>query len=128
MSAWGTTDLAEALPAAPAPEASAEGAPQFNPRAHGWVQPEAYDYAKYNMSGKEYEAQKAAAAENAELGPTLHSGETWAGSAPVYEWKGEYGDVGPRFPDIEKMLFGTDEDNGTGVINFEKYLLLHPDV
>lgn len=125
MSTWGTQDLAKALPAATLnPNASAECA-VADPRTHGWAKPEAYDYGKYNMSTKEYQDQQlaafeAAAAENQGLPSGLHSGESWAGNAPIYEWKGEYGDVGPRFPDIEAMLFGNEEAD-TGVIDFQKY-------
>ncbi|KJZ79385.1 hypothetical protein HIM_01536 [Hirsutella minnesotensis 3608] len=31
---------------------------------------------------------------------------TWDGNAPVYQWNDEFGDVGPRFPDVEQELFG----------------------
>ena len=127
MSIWGTAALQEALPAqdaAPTSNAPAEEA-AVDPRAHGWVAPEAYDYGKYNMSSKEYDdARKAAFEEQAAHNSA--NDNTWAGSAPMYEWKGEYGDVGPRFPDIEAILFGSGDDTGTGVINFEKYFSFTP--
>jgi ATP-dependent RNA helicase DDX3X len=30
----------------------------------------------------------------------------WHGTATKYEWKDEYGEVGPRIPELEKQLFG----------------------
>ncbi|KAJ5970587.1 Helicase C-terminal [Penicillium vulpinum] len=32
----------------------------------------------------------------------------WAGVAARYEWKDEYGDVGPAVPELEEQLFGSD--------------------
>ena len=38
--------------------------------------------------------------------------------AAVYEWNDEYGDVGPRFEELEKQLFGAENHVRAG-INFE---------
>lgn len=42
-------------------------------------------------------------------------GGDWANKAPVYEWKDEYGDVGPRFEDLEKQLFGYENHVRQGI-------------
>lgn len=31
---------------------------------------------------------------------------TWDGNARVYQWNDEFGDVGPKFPELELDLFG----------------------
>jgi ATP-dependent RNA helicase DDX3X len=36
----------------------------------------------------------------------------FGGSARVYEWKEEYGDLGPRIPEFEKELFGNPANHG----------------
>lgn len=33
----------------------------------------------------------------------------------MYEWKEEYGDIGPRFEDLEKHLFGSEFHVRTGI-------------
>jgi ATP-dependent RNA helicase DDX3X len=42
----------------------------------------------------------------------------WASDAAVYEWTDEYGDVGPRFAELEKQLFGAENHVRSGE-NFE---------
>ena len=32
--------------------------------------------------------------------------QTWDGNAPLYEWNDDFGDVGPKFPQVELDLFG----------------------
>jgi hypothetical protein len=39
----------------------------------------------------------------------------------VYEWKEEYGDIGPRFEALEKELFGSEFHVRTG-IKFDTYV------
>lgn len=39
----------------------------------------------------------------------------WAGEAAKYEWKAEYGDVGPADPRLEKMLFYSEHAVRKGV-------------
>lgn len=39
----------------------------------------------------------------------------WAGQAAKYEWKAEYGDVGPADPRLEKMLFYSEHAVRKGV-------------
>ena len=57
-------------------------------RAAGWTERSAVDYATVTDQAAD-------------------SGD-WFGTAKVYEWKGEYGDVGPQVPELEKILFGGD--------------------
>lgn len=42
-----------------------------------------------------------------------------AAAARVYEWEDEFGDVGPRIPELEKELFGEFDSSGQG-IDFSK--------
>ena len=63
-------------------------------REAGWVEPVKYDYETYN-----------AARENLDPSAELPS---WAANATKYEWKDEYGDVGPTHPELEAVLFGKD--------------------
>ena len=65
-------------------------------REAGWVEPEKYDYNSYNAKPNEPRDP---------LDPALEL-PTWAANATKYEWKDEYGDVGPAHPELEKMLFG----------------------
>ena len=122
MSDWKVDELAAALPVddtSAAPAAPVNDGP--NPQEHGWVKKESYDYARYNMSNKEL--ADANAANQASLGNQGSSfqvrSDDWAGNAAVYEWKDEYGDVGPRFPDIETQLFGSEMHVRSGV-NFNE--------
>ena len=50
-----------------------------------WAEPQAVDYT-------------ALASQNYDQG--------WGCNARPYEWKDEYGDVGPKFPELELELFG----------------------
>ncbi|RDA82499.1 hypothetical protein CP532_6857 [Ophiocordyceps camponoti-leonardi (nom. inval.)] len=51
----------------------------------GWVTNQAIDYTSPANPGEE---------------------ATWDGNARVYEWNDEYGDIGPKFPELELELFG----------------------
>lgn len=134
MSAFGTQDMAAALPTT-----NATGP---NPQEHGWTKPTPIDYATYNKSSKELMderiANESAAAASAGIDSQAGNGQApvdnstfgqdgvstgeWAGNAPVYEYQDEYGDVGPRFAALENELFGGDFRLRTG-INFDKYVL-----
>jgi ATP-dependent RNA helicase DDX3X len=85
--------------AIPENESVAETGDQTAPL--GWVERTAFDYTAM--------ADPEAAA-------------TWDGNAKVYQWKDEYGDVGPAFEELEVELFGnpsTRHDRHTG-LNFAK--------
>jgi ATP-dependent RNA helicase DDX3X len=60
MSAWGTGDMAAALPDAaveqPAEQVTdAPAAETKDPQAYGWVAPTKYDYETFNKTNKELE-------------------------------------------------------------------------
>ncbi|KAJ0425991.1 DEAD/DEAH box RNA helicase [Aspergillus carlsbadensis] len=76
-------------------------------RAKGWVEPEIYDYQKYN-AGPSLEKP---AEEDGQEEPLPE----WAAKAAKYEWKDEYGDVGPENPQLEQMLFRSEFINRTGL-------------
>ncbi|TVY81426.1 ATP-dependent RNA helicase ded1, partial [Lachnellula suecica] len=90
------------------------------PGEHGWADNKtaAYDYEVYNKTAKELAAAQGevddeAAAEVQAYMPEdigavggLMPGQ-FGSNAAVYEWKEEYGDVGPEFPELEKQLFGS---------------------
>lgn len=50
-----------------------------------WAQPQAVDYTA--LSSQNYD-------------------QGWGCNARSYEWKDEYGDVGPKYPELELELFG----------------------
>lgn len=136
MSAWGTSELASALPQvmqsiesdpAPRPAPGQTDGGKADPQKHGWVDKTSYDYASFNKSSKELLDDRAAAAEAGVLQPTEDDGGhmmgvkqgDWASTGAVYEFpEGDFGDVGPALPALEKMLFGDGEQMTTGV-NFK---------
>jgi ATP-dependent RNA helicase DDX3X len=68
-------------------------------RSKGWVAPSAYDYSATSKISKS--ADDLAAIPQDEQ-------PQWAHLAAKYEWKDEYGDVGPEIPELEKQLFGNE--------------------
>ena len=60
-------------------------------RDRGWTEPEKFDYAKLEGTKKEDDHDDAA--------------PEWAASATKYEWKEEYGDLGPEHALLERQLF-----------------------
>jgi ATP-dependent RNA helicase DDX3X len=75
-------------------------------REKGWVAPQEYDYARYTNT--EPHKKPAEGEENAQ-------DLAWASSAAKYEWNEEYGDVGPRNPELEKMLFQSEFTSRVGI-------------
>ena len=89
---------------------------RVNSLAPTWkaIKPVEYDYSLYNASGREereaaergvterlaVEAEAAAEADQYTSDVPL-----WASGAAKYEWKEEYGDIGPPHPELEKQLF-----------------------
>lgn len=105
-----TGDMAAALDAGavqPAKVDPAEAAALA--RQKGWTAPEKYDYERYNATGGAPPVEE-------ELPAEL----IWGARAAKYEWKDEYGDVGPANPELEKMLFHNEFTNRRGH-QFEKY-------
>ncbi|RAK74015.1 DEAD/DEAH box helicase [Aspergillus fijiensis CBS 313.89] len=76
-------------------------------RAKGWVAPESYDYDKYTATPAPAE-QPAGDAGDGQL-------PEWAANAAKYEWKDEYGDVGPEIPELEEQLFRNEFINRAGL-------------
>ena len=85
-------------------------------RDKGWVVPENYDYKTYNATAEDRIAAAKAAegGEFAENTPAFQD-PAWASNAAKYEWNDEYGDVGPRFPDLEAQLFKSELTNRVGL-------------
>lgn len=63
-------------------------------REQGWNEPEQYDYEMFKGEVRATEGDEKAA-------PLPE----WESNAIKYEWKEEYGDVGPENTELEKMLF-----------------------
>lgn len=125
-----TNDEMHAVPAARALTIDGK-----TPQEVGWVVPTAYNYSLYNASGKDATTQAAAATDadplreiganttkyqlpDTEIYQGVAPGE-WHSNAKVYEWDDDYGDVGPKFEQLEKQLFGDANHVRTG-LNFSK--------
>lgn len=117
MDSFGTEDMAAALPevsdAAEATEATQVVSRLDQEAANlardkGWAEPEKYDYSRY-------------AGPTGDPADRSHSfdGTPWASDARKYEWKEEYGEVGPEDEELEKMLYRHDLINRAGV-KFDK--------
>ena len=80
------------------PAAAPEQKPKFDvkdfevdPHEQGWVHKEKMDYALASATYKELE-------ERTDV-------PQWSSQGRKYEWKGDYGEVGPEDPELEKILF-----------------------
>lgn len=83
---FGTEEVAAEEPAAETkPQLTKD---EFNEkaRAAGWTEATAFNYDEFQRLGG--------------------NDADWHGAAKSYEWKDEYGDVGPEVPELEKILFG----------------------
>lgn len=81
-------------------------------REKGWIEPESYDYSKYNNSGPPGplpNIPEEGAPQEQENVPQ------WAAQAAKYEWKDEYGDIGPAVPELENALFRNEYINRQGL-------------
>lgn len=76
-------------------------------RAAGWTETTAFDYVEFQRQGG--------------------SNADWSGAARVYEWKDEYGDVGPAIPELEIALFGGEFQmrRGEHMSNFASTVTVH---
>lgn len=96
-------------------EAAAHGPGNMNveaaalAREKGWAEPEKYDYSKYLGDRP--------AAASGDDGEQIVYGAT----AAKYEWKEEYGDVGPPNEELERMLFHNELTNRIGDEGFDQY-------
>ncbi len=123
MSAWGTEDMAASLPT-PEGAAIASKSSALTPQQFGWAAKVGYDYATYSKTTKELSEEAQGAPEPVE--DEEHAGAVggilpgqWANNAAVYMWDDDFGDVGPRFPQLEQQLFGSEFHVKSG-IQFEK--------
>jgi ATP-dependent RNA helicase DDX3X len=78
-------------------------------RNKGWIKPQEFDYDAYNASGK-----------GTGTGQVVKG--DWSHNAGKYEWKEEYGDVGPPSAELEDQLFRSELTNRQG-LKFDKYIL-----
>ncbi|KAH7386166.1 P-loop containing nucleoside triphosphate hydrolase protein [Cadophora sp. MPI-SDFR-AT-0126] len=122
MADWGTAEMQAALQDQTSEGAAAATpavAPVKNPQEYGWVEPTKYNYELYTKSSKELaEAQANGLGESADAEDVGVGGIAvgdWASNAKIYVWDDEYGDVVPRFPDLEKQLFGSENHVRTGI-------------
>lgn len=72
----------------------------------GWTAPQPFDYNAYNTTPNATVEDRQAA--EADL-------PAWAHNAEKYEWKEEYGDVGPPNEALEKQLFHSELQNKQGI-------------
>lgn len=78
--------------------------------ATAWSKPVPYDYAAATGATREERDEAARNARSAELDASGDAGMTadvplWASNAKKYEWRDEFGDVGPAIPELERQLF-----------------------
>lgn len=78
-------------------------------REQGWAKPEKYNYSAYNASTRE---EREAVESMLEL-------SDWASNAAKYEWKDEFGDIGPPHPELERQLFHEGTGTHSGIL-FQK--------
>lgn len=89
-------------------------------REHGWAEPVGYDYSRYQRNNAPRAGTDGAVVDGTIGGDgdgiavgdsaTDFEPPAWESAAARYEWKDDYGDIGPAFPELEKILFG-DEDH-----------------
>lgn len=91
------SNVADALPEAEEAAAMA--------REKGWVVPQRYNYEAYNALNRD---------DYADALP-------WASNSAKYEWKEEYGDIGPPNEELEQMLFKDEYIPRVGKL-LEKYV------
>ena len=81
-------------------------------RDKNWAEPQKFDYQAYNAAPpKGQRADVPAEGDDTVDAPKV---PTWMSNAAKYEWKEEYGDVGPRHAELEKELFGSEFKMKTG--------------
>ncbi|CAM1501746.1 Fc.00g037300.m01.CDS01 [Cosmosporella sp. VM-42] len=101
---WTTGDLAEALPSSIAPIDGKAAGPDGQIQAETVGEQPTTEPATISLEKwAKQEASDYTAGEDA--GPQ----QTWDGNVPVYQWDEEFGDVGPKFPELEIELFGPED-------------------
>ncbi|EEH18325.1 hypothetical protein PABG_00888 [Paracoccidioides brasiliensis Pb03] len=99
---FGVQEMAEAIHQAAGPGGNWNEEAVALAREKGWAPPQHCDYDAYTGEPKPADGGDAT-----EL-------PGWASSAARYEWKEEYGDVGPRNEELEEMLFRNELINRVG--------------
>jgi ATP-dependent RNA helicase DDX3X len=84
-----STDVAKHVSNSTAP---ADGDTRTAARRQGWAEPSSYDYEEYGKQAKD----------NTAVDTTL---PMWGHNAQKYEWREDYGDIGPRNEELEQMLY-----------------------
>ncbi|KIW96468.1 uncharacterized protein Z519_03537 [Cladophialophora bantiana CBS 173.52] len=90
-------------------------------RQSGWVEPKANNYTSRAptalLNGHDGEPEAAAEDEASveEAAVSRYATSSWSHDAAKYEWKEEYGDVGPRDEKLEKDLFRGEHINRAGI-------------
>ena len=109
MSAYETREMVGALPDVTNAAATNGAGPVKNVEAakeardKGWVEPQEYDYS-------------AAAAPPTGVAQAVDQGApSWAHNAVKYEWQEDFGDVGPKIPELEEQLFRSEFLNRKGL-------------
>ena len=79
----------------------------------GWAKPTKYDYEAYNNR------DTSAPGGVGGFDSTSHQAQTsdlvtWGANAAKYEWNDTYGDVGPKVPELEEILFNDNFTNRKG--------------
>lgn len=103
MSSFDTSEMAAALPEATngnAPGPNVLSADQL--REKGWVEPKSYDYDAAMASHSKVTGTTAGEPASGSGGEDQPG---WAHNAAKYEWQDDFGDVGPRVPELELQLF-----------------------
>lgn len=125
MSDWDTPAVLEERQGN-ASSAAEEHVQGFNPKdstanvklveATEWSKPVPYNYAATTAPTREEREESARSAQQADLnalrnGPGEDNGlvtadvPLWASAASKYEWRDEYGDIGPSIPELERQLY-----------------------
>ena len=80
----------------------------------GWVKPQAYAYTATQPTVGQKEVEDNEAKDGADKPLSSIHAPNWAHDATRYEWKEEYGDVGPRSEKLEDELFRSEFINRRG--------------
>lgn len=120
--AWTTPEMQSPLPDMPA-STPAAGPPRNeedfrNAQAAGWVPRQAHDYTSRAPvvslnGGAGPDVIFATEGDDADQ-VSQHAQGNWGHDAVKYEWKDEYGDVGPRDETLERQLFQGETINRAG--------------
>ncbi|GFN15046.1 DEAD/DEAH box helicase [Aspergillus tubingensis] len=106
MDSFNVSDMSTALKESTGNQSSNPTEASNAAREKGWTTPKGYDYEKYTSTLPPL---------NQPQGDNQEELPEWAAQAAKYEWKDEFGDVGPQNPELEEMLFRSEYTNRTGL-------------